>query len=216
MPVPVEGRASVNAQRLLEPLQMCRKRFGPDEKLSTLPRVEFGGMLPTVCGFPYECARIAWLQWENAYVSPSKSFRMIYYVVNWNKNPPVAFAFSEDSRYVVSRFAVSISGTSLPSNGIFFPQFCLFSSPTFCGPPILHFGLCLLGFTKKTDFSEDKTQFTKIRYALPRSTLFSQESSLSTLLLTLFSLCSPRRANMLCTAEACATTKIPRGSNAFL
>jgi len=34
MPVPMEGRASVNAQRLLEPLQMCRKRFWSGRKVS--------------------------------------------------------------------------------------------------------------------------------------------------------------------------------------
>lgn len=58
MPVSVKGRASVNVQRLLEPLQMCRKRFWPGRKaFHTLPRVKFGGMLPTVCAVSHVSTR---------------------------------------------------------------------------------------------------------------------------------------------------------------
>jgi len=75
------------AQRLLEPLQMCRKRFGPRTKA---PHASVGGIrgrLPTVRGFPCELRADCVAVYERNIRTPSaivhhQAFRMIYRAVN--------------------------------------------------------------------------------------------------------------------------------------
>lgn len=153
MPVSVKGRASVNVQRLLEPLQMCRKRFWPGRKAFYASAGGIWWHVTNGVRFPMWVRADCVAATRKVYAFVVRTFRMIYPVVDWNKNPPVALAFSEDSRYVVSRFAASqVSGIHcLPDDVLLF-----LILPTFRGssPSFLHLGLCLLRFHEENRLLE--------------------------------------------------------------
>jgi len=109
----------------------------------------------------------------------------------------------------VSRFAASFryTHTYRHAASFFLGSVCCFAGPRH---PFCILACVAFGFARKTDLSEDKTQSTKIRYALPRSTLFSQESSPPTFPLALFSLRSSRDAR-ICRV----TRKHARGTERF-
>lgn len=111
------GRAPVNAQRLLEPLQMCRKRFGPGRKaFIALPRLEFRGSLYQRRAVSRVSARglrdCAGKTYALSPSSSSESFRMIYITPRIEIKIHRLLALPrEDSRYPPSRVSLRASDT---------------------------------------------------------------------------------------------------------
>lgn len=175
------GRAPVNAQRLLEPLQMCRKRFGPGRKaFIALPRLEFRGSLYQRRAVSRVSARglrdCAGKTYALSPSSSSESFRMIYITPRIEIKIHRLLALPrEDSRYPPSRVSLRASDTRQTATlktSLFYhslsPLFCSFVSPS-------HLSSVRFPLSREkqgADLPEDKMQSAKIRYALPRSTLF--------------------------------------------
>lgn len=173
MPVSVEGRASVNVQRLLEPLQMCRKRFDPGEKLSAAGiLVTNGARFPARVRAGLRGAGMRKARRRSSFPNDMPASRIEIKIHR-------LLSFSQKIRRIALR---CLSGFRYPRclpNDVLLPLPA--PAHVFAGPFCILARVCF-GFTRKTALSEDKTQSTKIRYALPRSTLSSPESTPSALL----------------------------------